>query len=717
MLFMRVLFCSQAIKMETSEESAMVFDVIETENLNGPNINSKTSDNPKISPNSSSDDGEIEKSSKASNSDASRKATPLDGTKSNTVDEIQSNAVNETLDKENDEWEVVEASSDESDASTCSEYDIKIPLRFVENPKDSTDAPVLSLSTSENNIKVELNSSDCIIIDPTPEKNIHQPIQKELNIHERNIDPSNINEKNIHPLTHNIDESSLNDKNTKQSTEPTQNQTSLTNNQKSQSSANSNIRKRKKRLYTGDSSDDDDTTVRQTGSQGIKYVPEINKRNDNAQGNVQSKTYIEENNPSFSNNQTFVKEKTKFHSDTEITAEDNFTSRHKYPSRQCSSKTAKLHDITERDSDDEDILVIPRSPHANTSHHFMIPAKKETLRREKSSHSHDCHCSSGALLGSPNSKRAKRQKLMQQMWQEKERKLKQKMVKKLKNVFFQVLESIVTSSDESDDSSVSEEEDKKINKMMRMKKQPCRKQCCVQSHHAQDKEFENMKRELDFWKNKFTNVTQVLSPEELQIREMKADLKYWKRLATSKSSSQNVASSSHAIPKTSTPEKVNDIFTEIPSMSRAHETSRVSSSADISTHISQHSNHPRQVEYTSDEDVAPNPYKHRSQSSSHKHKPADALSDARKALNVMSRTKMTEKEKNQIVEYLISHYDTLELLKGNMFWMQMAHDLNTHRSWHSLRNNFFQNIIKNLELYEMPNKVRNKIISLAKNYM
>lgn len=589
-----------------------------------------------------------------------------------------------TSEKENDEWEVVE-SADESEESSNSnyEYEIIVPLKVYENTESNvpSTASVVPMKTSSRETQVDTHVSDKIAIGLDSEKN-HQSVQFEPNVLQNE-------KKNTH----------------------------------SQPPKSKVVKKRRIRLYTGDSSDEDVITK---GSGNNKNVNEReNKTNENAQNTLQSQKNIprevdpQENNPMVSkSNVTFTKDNPKmFHSDTEIIRDDDVSK--KNPSGGNYSKASKLCNVIEIKSDDEDIIEVPRSPPANNSNYHMIHSRKKTHSRDKSSDSHDYHCNTGSLLSSPNSRRAKRQKLMQQMWKERERKLKLKMVKKLKDVVYQVLESMVSSSDESVDYSVSEDEEMHSSKMVMKRKQQCNKECCAPAHQFKNNESENirdLKRELQYWKNKAKNETEVLSPRELQIREMKEDLNYWKQIVTSKSVSHDMPNSSHSIPRTSTPEKEDDILSEI-SMPRPHEISRVTSSADITSHIPQSKSQSKPADYTSEEVLVSTRDKHKSNSfSGDFYKPSHST-EANRALNVMSRTKFTEKEKDQIVEYLVAHYDRLELVKGNMFWMQMAHDLDTHRSWHSLKNNFFQNIIKNLEQYEMPSKVRNKIIGLAKHYI
>lgn len=571
--------------------------------------------------------------------------------------------------KENDGWEVVDASSDESEESSDGNFDIIIPLKVIENTQSNVSSilPVVPGVTTDKDIEVDTNGNGTAV-GPHPKKNIHQ-LENEAVV------------------------------NKKQNTQTQPPKTK--------------VKKRMIRLFTGDSSDEE---VVSKSSGNIKNVNEReNKMNENKQkalhahNNIQSEiSSLEINESAPRHNATFTKDNpTKFHSDTEITVCDDLKHKKKiYPS---GSKSSKLCDITEMESD-EDIIEVPRSPCADNSTYHMIPSRKKAHGRDTNSHNHDSNCNSRSLLSSPNSRRAKRQKLMQQMWQERERKLKLKMVKKMKTVFYHVLESIVSSSDESADCSLSdEEEDIHASQMLKKRKQPCNKQCCSKNNETES--IRDLKRELQYWKNKAKTGTEVLSPRELQIREMKEDLNYWKRLATHAPSSSH----SYAIPRTSTPEKEEDRVPEMP-IPRPHEISRVTSSADITSHIPPLSSEPRTaatnegVCFSTQDKQKSNPF------SRETYKPS-VSTEASRALNVMSRTKFTEKEKDQIVEYLVIHYDRLELLKGNMFWMQMAHDLDTHRSWHSLKNNFFTNIIKNLEQYKMPTKVRHKIMALAKQYM
>lgn len=583
------------------------------------------------------------------------------------------------VEKANDGWEVVEASSDESEASGCTEYDIMVPMKLLEknthNQQVTTSITTAKTSTEDSKTTSDKpNVDECINIDSDSE-NFQKTIPSQPNLNEK---------------------------------------------QKTQSKTGNNVvKKRKFRLYTGDS--DDEINIKESGIHTKTQNEKENKTQENTETGLKNQetrptSVVPHNqNEIHSNNETFIKKhKPKFHSDSEITDDNLLTRRKIKVERMCTNET-KLNYITEES--EGDIIEVPRSPHVN-DHHSAVQSRNQIPNTD--SHRHECHCSTASLVGSPNAKRAKRNRVMKRMWHEREQKLKKKMVKKVKNMLIQVVESILSSSDESDDQSTSSDEDRHV--LRKKGQKQCSNQCCTQPHQ-EPQNIRDLKKELEYWKNKANSKSQGLSPQELQMREMKADIDYWKQVAKSKSVAHDMPSSSHAIGRTSTPVKEyeEETFTERP-MSRTNGTARVSSTADTSMQPPRHTNaihserrHGGSVYYMDDEELVLNP----SKSNPFQCETFNAANNTRTthAMSVLARTKFTEKEKDMIVGYLVKHYDTLELIRGNMFWMQMAHDMDTHRSWHSLKNNFFQNIIKNLEQYEMPNKVRNKIISLAKQYM
>lgn len=571
--------------------------------------------------------------------------------------------------KENDDWEVVEASSDESFVSGSTEYDIKVPLRLIkQSPPSAEKSTQPAIQKTSEAIP---NANEDIIEIP------HRPILVAAN------------SENISPPT-------------------TQSKPNVSEKEKP--------KHKKRKLYTGESSDEEvppkdvgnkkqapneagnrNQLVRQTTKENVNKDTVV-QREVSVHPDRRNKTVVS-NNANVSNNETFAIRRNKSLSDTEI-SEENMVALERRPMHVRKPKP-NLAYISEESEDD--IVEIPRSPQYSKSNGHRA-YRNQSLVRQGPSHRHDCQCNCDR---SSEFKRSKRQRLMlDQMWKEKERKLKLKMMKKVKDVFVKVLESIAPS----DDSDFSDEESP----------EPPRKHTKTHcfAHPASPDDVREMKRELQYWKSKASH-KEVLSPRELQMREMKAEAEYWKRVALAK---DDIPTSSNAIRRTSTP--VKEFEERIPARSEPSGTGNVSSSVDTA-HVN-----PPPIANTSRDSIEEVPLPNQSRledatadipnvikSPPNPYSREKLSNRSSQALNIMSRTKFTEKEKDAIIKYLINSYDSLELIRGNMFWMQMAHDMNTHRSWHSLKNNFFQNIMKNFEVYEMPDKVRNKIISIAKNYM
>uniref|UniRef100_A0A8D8YM91 Uncharacterized protein n=1 Tax=Cacopsylla melanoneura TaxID=428564 RepID=A0A8D8YM91_9HEMI len=592
--------------------------------------------------------------------------------------------------KVTDDWEVVDASSDESEVFT--EYSIKIPLKLLEKaPLGTEDKLTVNIPPSVSTQKAVLskgqansNDDDCIVIGS--------------------------NSENI---------------STKKSTESTQSNSSINEKQNinTKTAKPNAIKKRKFRLFTGES--DDEIIPQEIGHK--KHLEKQISTRENVQvvqhepnqptaTNTETNMKQRPNNQSSSSNlnETYTKSKSKSYSDTEVTDNNMPLGRN--------TRQPNLPNVTE-ESDDE--IVVPRSPQFDKkSNNHDFQSRNKLVNLDKSPHKH-CKCSSAPLVGSSNSKQVKRQKFIQHMLQERKRKLKMKMVKRVKDVFFQVLESLMSSSDESDALSASDDETG-FDKMLKRKRPNKRRHEPYQQQSNDPENMRDLEREIQYWKSKAQSKPEVLSPQELQMKEMREKLNYWKKIAMAKSRANDVQSLSCSMGKINLPiieheEPLNRRQTSVPNGTRGTSTP---DTAGHSSHfpipdLNQSEHRPSTEEYPNEVEDVDSSHMRPNQTNlcTDKQFKAANSSHASHALSVMSRTKFTEKEKDAMIEYLVKHYDSLELIKGNMFWMQMAHDLNTYRSWHSLKNNFFQSIMKNLEQYEIPLKVRNKIISIARQYM
>uniref|UniRef100_A0A8D8ST78 Uncharacterized protein n=1 Tax=Cacopsylla melanoneura TaxID=428564 RepID=A0A8D8ST78_9HEMI len=619
----------------------------------------------------------------------------------------------EKIEKETDDWEVVEVSSNASEGSDSTECDVKMPLKQLD--KEQTSYRIQDISNQNKNIptsEMERNpDEDCILIESDLE----------------NISPQSTNSN------------------------PSQNETQKTNIKTTDPNA---IKKRKFKLFTGDSSDDE-VAPEKSGHKmhAEKDIPAEKNLVKDLQPVVEENNQITKNNETFKsngtntkskNNETFSISNPKSVTDIELT-DDNFPLK-----QQTIRGNNREHDLPElQEESDNETGVVPQSNNPQ-----VVQSRNKTLTLDKRSRggSCQCSCSSVPLVGSPNAKRVKRQRLMNQMLQESETKLKRKMVKKMKDVFVHVLESLIESSEESDILPDSDDQTEHLCKIVnRNRPKHGHPYSRTHQHHTEHvhngnepESMRDLKGELQYWKHRAKSKSEQvqLTPEEYQMKKMKDELNYWKKLATSKSEGQDLAAPilcSSAMARTSTPVKKHVEESGYKRSTARHQNGMLK--VPVPFHSDPGPSH-SQTEFSSstpdylnqDEPLASQTMQtesnHRSKLFTRSEKTSKesnpfqrdtiknaTVSRANNTVSLMSRSKFTEKEKQSMIEYLVEHYDTLELIKGNMFWMQMSHELDTQRSWQSLRSNFFQSIMKNLEQFEMPHKVRNKIISLAKHYM
>lgn len=73
-------------------------------------------------------------------------------------------------------------------------------------------------------------------------------------------------------------------------------------------------------------------------------------------------------------------------------------------------------------------------------------------------------------------------------------------------------------------------------------------------------------------------------------------------------------------------------------------------------------------------------------------------------------------EEVKIIEYLISH-DGIEKIKGNVIWKNMANDIDTNRTWQSLKEHFRRSMTKklNCSFYNLTLSQKQQIISVYGN--